>query len=274
VEQNGPILERDWTCWREKPGWGQVPIGVVLVGPPDRLVIDPTARVEPLAFVDTTGGPVLIDAGAIVQAFSRLEGPCYVGPGTHVLAGRVRGSSLGPQCRIGGEVEASIVQGYSNKAHEGFLGHSYLGEWVNLGAGTYTSDLRNDYGPVTIFLSGKRVGTGLLKVGSFVGDHTKTSIGTLLNTGSMVGPFGQLVTPGVLLPRSLPAFCMVSQGRVVERTDLAEMFATAATAMDRRGQRWTETHAEFFLGLYERTAGERQQLLRDNELRRQRRAVI
>jgi hypothetical protein len=84
----------------------------------------------------------------------------------------------------------------------------------------------------------------------------------------VVGPFAQLVTSGSLLPRALPAFCQVSNGSVQERTDLKQMFATAATAMGRRGQRWTEAHAEFFLGLYERTQGERRQFLRDSEQRR------
>src|SRR5262249_44367679 len=102
----------------------------------------------------------------------------------------------GPQCRLGGEVEASIVHGHSNKAHEGFLGHSYLGEWVNFGAGTQTSDLRNDYYDVTLTVAGRRGETGLLKVGSFVGDHPKTSVNSLFNTGSVCGPFAMLVTSG------------------------------------------------------------------------------
>jgi UDP-N-acetylglucosamine diphosphorylase/glucosamine-1-phosphate N-acetyltransferase len=216
---------------------------------------------------------VLVDHGAVVRSFSRLEGPCYVGPGTQVRGAKVSGSSFGPHCRIGGEVEGSIIAGFSNKAHDGFLGHSYLGEWINFGAGTHTSDLRNDYGEVRVLLGGQMVATGLLKVGSFVGDHTKTCIGTLLNTGSVIGPFGQLVTPGTLLPRLLPAFCQVSHGQVQERTDLKQMFATAATAMFRRGRVWTEAHAEFFLGLYERTAAERRQVLRDGEQRRFRQVV-
>ena len=98
---------------------------------------------------DTTGGPVVIDREAVVTAFTRLEGPCYIGPRTQVHGAKIRaGTTLGPDCRIGGEVEASIVQGHSNKYHDGFLGHAYLGEWVNLGAGTQNSDLRNDYGEV------------------------------------------------------------------------------------------------------------------------------
>jgi UDP-N-acetylglucosamine diphosphorylase/glucosamine-1-phosphate N-acetyltransferase len=272
VENNARALGQDERFWRTHRETA-LPAGPSVVGPADRVLIDPSAHVEPLVLIDATRGPVLVDAGAEVLAFSRLEGPCYVGPGTHVYAGRVKGSSFGPHCRIGGEVESSIVHGHSNKAHEGFLGHSYVGEWVNLGSGTQTSDLRNDYGKVSVTLNGQKVETGLLKVGSFVGDHTKTSIGTLFNTGSVAGPFGQLVTNGVLLPRNLPAFCQWSNGRVLERTDLAEMFGTARRMMARRSVEWTQAHEDFFLELYERTSGERRQLMRDSELRRLRRVV-
>jgi UDP-N-acetylglucosamine diphosphorylase/glucosamine-1-phosphate N-acetyltransferase len=272
VEHNAAALEADYQAVAGQRRAGRFD-GVSLLGPAERFLADPSARVEPHTLIDTRNGPVLLDRGVLVQAFSRLEGPCHVGADTQVHAGRVRGSSFGPQCRIGGEVEASIVQGFSNKAHEGFLGHSYVGEWVNLGAGSYTSDLRNDYDVVNMVVGGQKIATGMRKVGSFLGDHTKASIGCLFNTGSLIGPFGQLVTNGSLLPRFLPAFCQVSNGRVQERTDLRQMFSTAATVLGRRGQTWTETHAEFFLALYERTAAERRQLLRDNEQRRLRRVV-
>jgi UDP-N-acetylglucosamine diphosphorylase/glucosamine-1-phosphate N-acetyltransferase len=272
VELNAKALEDDFVrLYATRPA-GPLPGGPTLVGPADRLWVDPGALVEALALIDTTPGPVAIDRGAVVQAFSRIEGPCYVGPDTQVLAGRVKGSSLGPRCRIGGEVEASIVHGHSNKAHGGFLGHSYLGEWVNFGAGTQTSDLRTDYGTVRFHLGGRSVDSGLLKVGAFVGDHTKTSIGALLNTGSLIGPFGLLLASGTLLPRSLPAFCQVAHGRIQERTDLRDMFAAAATAMGRRSRAWTAEHEQFFLQLYEETAAARGQLLRESE-RRMRRVV-
>jgi hypothetical protein len=132
VERNAEALEDDFLHWRDRPG--SSPEGVSILGSAERFRADPTAVIEPQVFIDTRQGPVLIDRGAVVQAFSRIVGPCYVGADTQVHAGRISGSSFGPQCRIGGEVEGSIVQGHSNKAHEGFLGHSYLGEWVNLGA--------------------------------------------------------------------------------------------------------------------------------------------
>ena len=112
-----------------------------------------------------------------------------------------------------------------------------------------------------------------MKVGAYFGDHAKTSISALLNTGTMAGPFSQFLANGGLLPRVVPAFCRVAHGRLQERADLREMFDTAAVVMGRRGQAWTETHAEFFLGLYERTEDERQQLIREADQRRLRRVV-
>jgi UDP-N-acetylglucosamine diphosphorylase/glucosamine-1-phosphate N-acetyltransferase len=272
IEHHAAALEQDHLDWRCEHR-ALTPAGATVVGPLERFLVGPTARVEPFVLIDTTRGPVLIDEGAVVQAFSRVEGPCYIGPGTHLLGATVRGSCIGPQCRLGGEVEACIVQGYSNKAHAGFLGHSYVGEWVNLAAGTQTSDLRTDYGNVSVSHHGRPVNTGKMKVGSFLGDHVKTSLNTLFNTGSVVGPFGQLLASGPLLPRSLPAYCRFGHGQAQERSDLREMFATARTVMARRGREWTETHAEFYLSLYERTAGERRQQIRENEQRRLRRVV-
>lgn len=271
VEANGSALEQDYRLWQATRERRPLPEGVALIGPPERVLIDPQARLEPSVVLDSTSGPVLLDRGALVQSFSRLEGPCYVGPHTQVLGARLRGSSLGAQCRIGGELEASIVQGQANKAHDGFLGHAYLGQWVNLGAGTHSSDLRNDYRPVRVHLAGREVDSGLLKVGCFLGDHLKSSIGALLNTGTAAGPFAQLLACGSLLPRWLPAFSHLAHGRLQERADLRGMFATAATVMARRGRAWTETHADFFLDLYERTAAERRQAIHDADLRRLRR---
>jgi UDP-N-acetylglucosamine diphosphorylase/glucosamine-1-phosphate N-acetyltransferase len=272
IEHNAAALIEDEAHWRTHRA-AAPPRGVTVIGPAERFLADPSVRVEPFVLIDVTKGPVMLDRGAVVRMGSRLEGPCYVGRESHVLGAKVTGSAIGPQCRIGGECESAIVHGYSNKAHDGFLGHSYVGEWVNLGAGTHTSDLRNDYAKVSVTINGERIETGLLKVGAFIGDHAKTSIGTLFNTGSVAGPFSMLVTDGSLLPRAIPAFCQASGGRLRERTDLGAMFATAATMMGRRQVRWTAEHADFFLDLYERTSGERQMLVRDVEQRRLRRVV-
>jgi UDP-N-acetylglucosamine diphosphorylase/glucosamine-1-phosphate N-acetyltransferase len=268
IELNAAALEDDARHWRSHREVVP-PTGLPIQGPTERVLIDPRAHLEPMVFLDTTLGPVMIDRGAIVKAFSRLQGPCYVGPGTQLNAASFRGSSAGPQCRLGGEIEESILHGYSNKAHDGFLGHSYLGEWVNLGAGTQTSDLRNDYGPVEVTLGDHKVKTGRLKIGAYIGDHTKSSIGTLLNTGSVIGPFVML-TAGGLLPKSLPAFSNVRGGTVTERTDTREMFTTARVMMARRQMTWTEAHDDIYLEIYERTSKQRRAVIGASEARRRR----
>ncbi|MGH7122273.1 MAG: putative sugar nucleotidyl transferase [Acetobacteraceae bacterium] len=271
IERNGAALEDDYRRW-----WNEgIPEarGVAISGPAERCLVAHSAEIEPMVHIDTRNGPVLIDRGAVVQSFSRIEGPCYIGADTRIQSARIHGGSIGPQCRIGGEIEASIVHGYSNKAHEGFLGHSYVGEWVNLAAGTQTSDLRTDYGPIRMTLDDKTINTGLLKIGSFVGDHVKTSLNTLFNTGSLIGVFGQLLGGGDLLPRLVPSFCRYGRGKLHERNALREMFATAQVVMARRERQWTDAHAELFFTLFETTASERRQLLSEGEPGRRRRVV-
>jgi UDP-N-acetylglucosamine diphosphorylase / glucose-1-phosphate thymidylyltransferase / UDP-N-acetylgalactosamine diphosphorylase / glucosamine-1-phosphate N-acetyltransferase / galactosamine-1-phosphate N-acetyltransferase len=250
------------------------PAQLTVVGPRTQLVVDPTARLDPLVVIDTTGGPVVIDREAVVTAFTRLEGPCYIGPEAHVLGAKIRaGSTIGPCCRVGGEVEASILHAHSNKYHDGFLGHSYVGEWVNLGAGTSNSDLRNDYGEVTVVVNGERVPTGLAKVGCFVGDHTKTALGTLINTGSNIGCFCNLVPSGPLMPKYLPSFTSWWNGGLREATDLAGLLGTATEVMRRRGAAFTEAHTNLVRHLFEETAPRRRQALKEAEQRRLRRSA-
>jgi UDP-N-acetylglucosamine diphosphorylase / glucose-1-phosphate thymidylyltransferase / UDP-N-acetylgalactosamine diphosphorylase / glucosamine-1-phosphate N-acetyltransferase / galactosamine-1-phosphate N-acetyltransferase len=271
VQRNGEQITLDWLHGeKHRPH----PPAVALVGPADRLVVDPTARVDPLVVADTTGGPVVIDRGAVIHPFTRLEGPCYVGPRTQVCGAKVRaGTTLGPDCRVGGEVEASIVQGHSNKYHDGFLGHAYVGEWVNLGAGTSNSDLRNDYGNVSVTVAGRRVDTGRPKVGCFLGDHTKTGLGTLLNTGTSAGAFCNLLPSSGLLPKYVPSFCRVRDGALVEDTDLPALLETARKVMGRRDRALTDAHAELYRALLHQTAPERQRALHESELRRLRRSA-
>lgn len=243
-------------------GWR--PAGSAIVGPADKLLIDPLAVVDPMVVFDTTRGPISVEAGAVITAFSRIEGPCHIGAGTHVLGAKIRGgTSLGPCCRIGGEVECSIIQGFTNKYHEGFLGHSYVGSWVNMGAGCQVSDLRNDYDEVTVILNGRSTPTGETKMGSLIGDHAKIGIGCLLNTGTVIGPFGQTLPAGRLLPKSVPPFCTTSFDRVVEHTELDNILSTAATVMARRGRALSPVYEDFYRSLFAATAPERRRALRE-----------
>jgi hypothetical protein len=161
-------------------------------------------------------------------------------------------------CRIGGEVEGSIIQGYSNKYHDGFLGHAYVGQWVNLGALTTNSDLKNDYSEVMISLDGRtRIPTGSNKVGALIGDHAKTSIGTLLNTGACVGAMTLLVAGGRLMPKFIPSFAWYINDAISRGTGKEPLYATARTALSRRGCRWTVQDEAMWDAIYEMTAEER-----------------
>jgi UDP-N-acetylglucosamine diphosphorylase / glucose-1-phosphate thymidylyltransferase / UDP-N-acetylgalactosamine diphosphorylase / glucosamine-1-phosphate N-acetyltransferase / galactosamine-1-phosphate N-acetyltransferase len=269
VENNGEALQQDAAWFRAEHGARPMPANVAVMGPAEQFIVAADAVVEPFVVADTRGGPVLIDHGAIVHSFCRLEGPCYVGRESWIVGAKLRANStIGPCCRIGGEVEASIVQGFSNKYHDGFLGHSYLGEWVNLAAATQTSDLRNDYGIVGVSVNGKRVATGLNKVGSFIGDHTKTGLAALLNTGSTIGAFASLLPSGALLPQVVPSFCQVKQGQLQELWDLRKVFTAAMRAMQRRGKTLTETHLDFYYDLFETSAKSRRQAIRPSEITR------
>ncbi len=230
-----------------------------LVGPVDRLFVHETARIDPFTVFDTSGGPITIGPNVVVQPFTRIEGPCFIGRDTQLFRANLRGGvTLGPNCRIGGEVEQSIVHGHSNKYHEGFLGHAYVGEWVNLGAITSNSDLRNDYGEVYVPLGGDPVGTGQAKVGCFLGDHTRTGLGSMMNTGTAVGVMCNILPAGPLLPKHVPSFSAVLYGRVAPGFPLEQMFATARTVMGRRNQVFTAVEEQLYLELYEQTRLERE----------------
>jgi UDP-N-acetylglucosamine diphosphorylase/glucosamine-1-phosphate N-acetyltransferase len=272
VELNSKQLPQDLERLRPFPIDPTQNNNFAIVGPKDRLHADPTAQIDPMVVVDTKRGPEIIDRKAVVHAFSRLEGPCYIGRETHVLGAKIRsGTTLGPQCRIGGEVEASIIHGHSNKYHDGFLGHSYIGEWVNIGAGTQNSDLRNDYGEVSVRVNGQVVPTGLSKVGCFIGDHTKIGLGALINTGTNIGAFCNLLPSGGLLPRFVPSFCSWWQGALKANDNWRQLLDTASTMMGRRGCHFTEAHATLYSDLFDQTAFERQRTLQAAQQRAWRR---
>jgi UDP-N-acetylglucosamine diphosphorylase / glucose-1-phosphate thymidylyltransferase / UDP-N-acetylgalactosamine diphosphorylase / glucosamine-1-phosphate N-acetyltransferase / galactosamine-1-phosphate N-acetyltransferase len=240
VDHNATALKQDGGWFRALHGARPTTRNVSVTGPQEQVIIANGATIDPFVFADTRGGPVMIDRDAVVHSFSRLEGPCYVGVDSWVVGAKLRaGSTIGPCSRVGGEIEASIVQGFSNKYHEGFLGHSYLGEWVNLAAATQTSDLRNDYDHVKVTVNGERLSTGKSKVGAFIGDHTKTGLASLLNTGSTVGAFANVLPAGTLSPQVIPSFCQAQQGELRELWDLRKVFGTAARVMQRRGKNLT-----------------------------------
>ena len=176
---------------------------------------------------------VVVIGRARIEPFSLIQGPVAIHDGALISGARVRGgTTIGPVCRIGGEIEASVVQGYANKHHDGFFGHSYLGEWVNVGAMTTTSDLKNTYGNIKVTLEGYgQVDSGRLKLGCFLADHVKLGIGVHLNGGSMVAT-GSNIFGVHFAPKTIPAFTWGGERFRAYRID--RMVEVARKVMARR----------------------------------------
>lgn len=235
----------------------------VIYGPREQVFVGEGAEIHPFVCIDSRHGPVTLEAGVEVHPFTRIEGPCYVGANSILLGAKVReGCSIGPMCRVGGEVEESIIHGYSNKYHDGFLGHAYVGEWVNLGALTTNSDLKNDYSTVSMMMGGRTIDTGSTKVGSMIGDHVKTSIGTLLNTGTIVGTMAILVATGAPLPKYIPPFAWFLNGFVGKGFGLNVLISTARTAMSRRKVELTADEEQLLRHVFQLTDEERMSYVR------------
>jgi UDP-N-acetylglucosamine diphosphorylase / glucose-1-phosphate thymidylyltransferase / UDP-N-acetylgalactosamine diphosphorylase / glucosamine-1-phosphate N-acetyltransferase / galactosamine-1-phosphate N-acetyltransferase len=188
--------------------------------------------IEPGVVLDFSDGPIWLEDGVTIRAFTRLAGPAYVGARSTLLGGPYNAISIGPVCKVHGEMEESVVLGYSNKAHDGFLGHAYLGRWVNLGAMTTNSDLKNNYGTIRMWTPGGEADTGLIKLGCLLGDYVKTGIGCLLNTGTVVGA-GSNLFGTEMPPKYVPPFSWGSGGELVA-FDRGRFIELTATVMKRR----------------------------------------
>jgi UDP-N-acetylglucosamine diphosphorylase/glucosamine-1-phosphate N-acetyltransferase len=259
MEANGDQITADFTaagrrgvaCSPEQP--------FALRGSEENVYVAPDVSIHPMVVLDATGGPIVIESGAEIQPFTRIEGPCYIGRDSVLLGAKCRaGTTIGPVCRMGGEIEASVVLGYSNKYHDGFLGHAYVGQWVNLGALTSNSDLKNDYSDVSVILEGvEAVDTGSKKTGAMIGDHVRTSIGTLLNTGATVGGMSMLLAMGRPLPKFLPPFSWFIKGQLPEDPVRERLYKAAATAMARRGMEFTAAQRAMWDAVYDLSASQR-----------------
>jgi UDP-N-acetylglucosamine diphosphorylase/glucosamine-1-phosphate N-acetyltransferase len=196
------------------------------------VFIEEGAHIGPQVVLDATAGPILIRKGAVVAPFTYLLGPVAVGRDSQILGDRVTASSIGDHCKVRGELSNSVLLGHCNKAHEGFVGHSYLGRWVNLGALTTTSNLKNTYGPVQLWTPSGVRSTGQQFLGTLFGDHAKTGIGTMLGTGTVIGA-GANIFGATTPPRVIPPFAWGS-AEPYETYDVARFLVVAERVMARR----------------------------------------
>lgn len=215
--------------------------------------------VEPHVVLDATAGPIFINAGTHIRAFSRIIGPCYIGRDVSIMGGDITGCSIGDVSKVRGELSSTIVLGHSNKGHDGFVGHSYLGRWVNLGAGTITSNLKNTYGNVALWTPDGVRDTGLQFLGTMFGDHVKTGIGLRLTTGTVLGAGANVygaMPPKVVGPFSWgdgPPYSVYRADKFVETAE--RMMARRHVELtDRARRHLTSVHAERWTAPTEATA--------------------
>lgn len=212
----------------------------------DRVRVGADAAVRAGVVIDATDGPVLIGEGAVIMPNATVIGPAVIGAGSVVKAGAriLSGTSIGSVCKVGGEVDETIFADYSNKQHDGFLGHSYVGSWVNIGAATNNSDLKNNYGSVRMWSAGRTRETGRQFLGLLMGDHTKTGINAVFNTGTVVG-FNCNLYSSELPDAFVPSFSW-GHGRELVPYQLDKAIQTAALVMQRRGVAFADEHRRLF----------------------------
>ena len=203
-------------------------------GPASNIMVEGGAEVEGHVTLDARLGPIIIGRGASVESFSRIMGPCYIGSKTKVYSALIGGgTSIFEGCKIGGQVENSVILPYANKAHHGYVGDSYVGSWVNLGAGCTFSNLKNTYGNVRVKAGDKKVDTGMLKLGPAVGDMAKLSIGSMVYAGKTVGAGSHL---SGLAVADVPSYAFIDTGRRKSVELLLEsVIETQRRMMERRG---------------------------------------
>jgi glucose-1-phosphate thymidylyltransferase len=226
----------------------------------DGLFAAEGARLGQYVVTDASAGPILLDEGATVGPFSLLSGPAYLGKNCRVIehAAIKHGVAIGHTTKIGGEVEASIIEAYSNKQHHGFLGHSYLGSWINLGAGTSNSDLKNTYGQVNMEYAGRKVSTGMQFVGAVIGDYAKTAVNTSIFTGKLIGACSMVYG---FVTTNVPSF--VNYARVfgqVSEAPVDVLVATQRRMFARRGVGQRPCDIQLLCDMHALTAAERAQM--------------
>jgi UDP-N-acetylglucosamine diphosphorylase/glucosamine-1-phosphate N-acetyltransferase len=234
---------------------------------PDAVHVARGARVMAGAVLNAEGGPILVQESAVIEPLAYVEGPAVIGERSRVKAGaQIReGTVLGPVCKVGGEVEATVFQGYANKQHDGFVGHSFVGEWVNLGAGTITSDLKNNYsnvrtyGSTEAWLARRGDDSGQRLLGLTVGDFTKTGIGATFPTGAVVGVGCNLYGTS-LQPTYVPSFVWGTPDALSEHR-IDDMIETAARAMERRQAELRVEHDSLIRQAFDDTREERARYL-------------
>jgi UDP-N-acetylglucosamine diphosphorylase/glucosamine-1-phosphate N-acetyltransferase len=264
LAQSDKFIAADFAEWNEKhPNHRDEAMlpGAHIVGDVSSIHIGAESVVQPGCVLDASGGPIIIGHDVQVK-WSQIQGPVFIGPGCIIDGARLRpGTSLGPNCKVGGEVSAAIFQSRVNKAHDGFVGHTWAGRWVNFGAGATTSNLKNTYGTIRYQRdSSTTIDTGVQFLGSLIGDHTKIGIGQLLTTGSNIG-VGCNIFGGAVTPKYIPSFSWGGLGGWQEH-QLELFLKTVNSTLARRNAKLRFESEQVLRDVFEHTAPDRAVLLK------------
>ena len=222
-----------------------------------QIYIGKNTTIKPGSVLDAENGPIYIGDNVKVSSNSVIEGPAFIDDDVVIKAlSRINaGSNIGRVCKVGGEISNTIIQNYTNKQHDGFLGDSYIGAWVNLGAGTVNSNLTNLYGPIKVQQFDKIIDTGQTFLGMIVGDHTKTAINTKITTGTIIG-FACNILLTSTPPKFTPSFSWYSDN-VTRAYDITRELQVAKRMMARRNKKMTRNGEKVFKTVFALTETER-----------------
>lgn len=222
------------------------------------VFVSKNVTIKPGVVLDASNGPIIIYDDAFLFPNAVIEGPCFIGKETKIKSSAAiyENTSIGNVCKVGGEVEQSIFMDYSNKQHAGFIGHSFLGSWVNLGADTNNSDLKNNYSKIKIKLSTKEVDTGCQFLGLLIGDHSKSAINTMFNTGTVVGFSSNIFASG-FPEKYVPSFTWGGDSSSTSY-DIKKAIETAKIVMGRRKIEFEKIDESMFNFIFELTKSDRE----------------
>lgn len=230
---------------------------------PERISIMARAEIGEGVVLDASDGPVIVDEGASIMHHAVIVGPAYIGKQSRVKIGAkvYPGTTIGPICKVGGEVEESVFHSFANKQHDGFVGHSYFAPWTNLGADTNTSDLKNNYSEIRTSIDGTEFRTGRQFLGTIMADHSKCGINTMFNTGTIVG-VGCNIFGGGFPPKDIPSFSWGGPDGLQEY-DFERFSETAEAVYQRRGVQLTLEERSLLAHVYQDTSRIRKGLIEE-----------
>lgn len=256
INNNMTEIGNDFNKLNRNAEYPEISDGVFLINK-EKIFIGENCRISPTVVIDATDGPVIIGSNVTIMPHSAIQGPAYIGAFSTIKmhSAFYHGTNIGIWCKVGGEIENSILQSYSNKQHDGFLGHSYLGSWVNIGASTNGSDLKNNYTNVSVNIDNVPIDTKTTFFGAIIGDHSKTAINTMINTGTNIGVSCNLFGAD-FPPKYIPSFSWANSGILVEYK-LNKAIEVAKIVMSRRNVEFTESDRIKFEKVFELTKHER-----------------